>query len=105
MNDLLICAKAVGHDINPVMCDGIITIDCNGHWIDYNPRTNDAQAMELLRWYISNQIPDDIDKFYKFLCLQRKSIIYNTLESVLNGNKLDTEKLINAVCAMEDTHE
>ena len=62
MNDLLICAKAVGHEgahIHEGICRVCTyhhpTLDHQDRWEDYNPLTKDAQAMELLKLLIDRQ--------------------------------------------------
>ena len=121
MNDLLICAKAVGydaimdeypspHDESMIQVVRIKSDDPQGSYeeafpycIDYNPLTNDAQAMELLKWLIDRT-------GYVIELWNSKDGSWNIDTQGNNGyqtwsGQTLNEAIINAVCAMEDTHE
>ena len=111
---LLICARAVGYETDVVKISdertridyfnpiGPINLQRDkelGEWLgEWNPRTNDAQAMELLRHYIRQSL-------YKLMRngrdnpLTQSEILDNVLDADYN---LDNEAIINAVVAMED---
>ena len=109
MNDLLICAKAVGHDAiveeypspydeSMIQVVRIKIDDPQGafqkafpYCIDYDPRTNDAQAFELLK-HLIRTIPDH-------------RTLWLTLINLTRNGELSNEAIIKAVVAMEDTHE
>ena len=94
MNDLLICAKAVGHDAF-ISKDKTEVIYKGGY--RYNPRTNDSQAMELLKWlyHQNKQMSFPVDTCGVIMVIDGKVIHEPTLN----------EAIIKAVVAMEDTHE
>ena len=105
MNDLLICAMAVGkndphkatikaRNIHGSVRDGVWLVDTE-EW--YDPRTNDAQAMELLKWIFSEMVRRDDRSF-------RKEWILIIWQNFIRAKSLN-EAIIKAVVAMEDTHE
>ena len=110
MNDLLICAKAVGIDayIVPAVANGREWVAYNEELYtkpnrtgiykrEYNPRTNDSQAMELLKWlyHQNKQMSFPVDTCGVIMVIDGKVIHEPTLN----------EAIIKAVVAMEDTHE
>ena len=107
MNDLMICAKAVGLDAEVRGTKQIVYVRLPHHpvsagcQVPYDPRTNDAQAMELLKWLIDRnfivrrKLVDD--GFYWI-----RDIHPHGVEA--KGKTLN-EAIIKAVVAMEDTHE
>ena len=110
MNDLLICAKAVGRTAplitSPVTSDGEMRIPSyvlvveKGRSVEYTPRTNDAQAMELLKWLVGTN-PIHIST-YADGPFRVDHFIVN--KPIGKGQTLN-EAIIKAVVAMEDTHE
>ena len=93
MNDLLICAKAVGKKA-VLVSDDLVLLE-GGE--TYDPRTNDAQAMELLKWlyHQNKQMSFPVDTCGVIMVIDGKVIHEPTLN----------EAIIKAVVAMEDTHE
>lgn len=106
MNDLLICAKAVGYSIVENAAGGwsVTRNEGSGCW-EYNPRTNDAQAMELLKWMLTRNMNK-----YGHIALERfgETDFYLSAADINNdrwafrgkGRTLN-EAIIKAVVAME----
>jgi len=106
MNKLEICATSLGktaavkaRNIHGSVNEAVWLVDTE-EW--YDPEHNDAQAMELLKWYIEKKIgkiQGGHDCYNPY-----PSSLSEILLSVLNKNyRLDNQAIINAVCAMEDT--
>ena len=112
MNDLLICAELLGYEtlVDP---DGVIHYRAKTetglqHWFnEYNPLTNNAQAMELLKWILTR----DMSK-YGHVALERfgETDFYVSAADLdsdrwaFKGNgKALNEAIINAVVAMEES--
>ena len=110
MNDLLICAKAVGLEVAEnfdfMPKDNVVYVgDCSNtalgsKCIQYNPLTNDAQAFELLK-VLSEK---DID--IRIYGAERVELVNHGTERLWHaGGQTLNEAIIKAVVAMEDTHE
>ena len=107
MNDLLICAEKVGYEafIDGDQCFVMVMSPPLEVWqkeltkvrCPYNPLTNDAQAMELLKWlyHQNKQMSFPVDTCGVIMVIDGKVIHEPTLN----------EAIIKAVVAMEDTHE
>ena len=109
MNDLLICAKALGLDAEVRGTKQIVYVRLPHHpvsagcQVPYDPRTNDAQAMELLKWLIDRT-------GYVIELWNSKDGSWNIDTQGNNGyqtwsGQTLNEAIIKAVVAMEDTHE
>ena len=104
MNDLLICTKAVGYSVVENAAGGwsVTRNEGSGCW-EYNPRTNDAQAMELLKWLLQRgwvifkPTPPAYKTEFEYALAHQDHGEIQTY--TLN------EAIIKAVVAMEDTHE
>ena len=106
MNDLLICAKAVGRTAplitSPVTSDGEMRIPSyvlvveKGRSVEYTPRTNDAQSRELELYLL--------DKGWLIWKTADKYTCHDNDGLEIRGDTLN-EAIIRAVVAMEDTHE
>lgn len=96
MNDLLICAKAVEYSIveNAAGGWGVTRNEGSGCW-EYNPLTNDAQAMELLKW-----LTDNFEIVEITLCQDNRYSIDLSQARWYSGQTLN-EAIIKAVVAME----
>ena len=111
MNDLLICAKAVGIDayIVPAVADGREWVAYNEELYtkpnrtgiykrEYNPRTNDAQCWELETFAQQNGWVFSFSHTLDEYCARHP-------KAILFTSKKRNEVVVKAVVAMEDTHE
>ena len=109
MNNLLICAKAVGIDayIVPAVANGREWVAYNEELYtkpnrtgiykrEYNPRTNDVQNREL-----------ELKLLYAGWTLQISGPNFELFHPIFNRvyDPVLNEAIIKAVVAMEDTHE
>ena len=97
MNDLLICAERLGIEVYLDSDNSDFVYLANDKFQRYDPRTNDSQAMELLKWlyHQNKQMSFPVDTCGVIMVIDGKVIHEPTLN----------EAIIRAVVAMEDTHE
>ena len=95
MNDLLICAKAVGHQTAHTQSE-VWIYTANNLRIPYTPLTNDAQNRELELYLL--------DKGWLIWKTADKYTFDDNDGLEIRGDTLN-EAIIRAVVAMEDTHE
>ena len=103
MNNLLICAERLGIEVYLDSDNSDFVYLANDKFQRYDPRTNDAQAMELLKWLIDRT-------GYVIELWNSKDGSWNIDTQGNNGyqtwsGQTLNEAIIKAVVAMEDTHE
>ena len=94
MNDLLICAKAVGHSARIDRGRVYLGYQFN----EYNPLTNDAQCWELETFAQQNGWVFSFSHTLDEYCARHP-------KAILFTSKKRNEVVVKAVVAMEDTHE
>lgn len=94
--EFMICAKAIGANCFDNTGTVFIYYDQEERCIEYNPLTNDAQAYELEGYLLDNGWVIDKQGHLYYACHPELGCY---MDESLN------EAIINAVCAMEDTHE
>lgn len=100
---LILCAKALGYEPTirkaslerfvPKGSEVVVIFNS----IRFNPYTNDAQAMELLRWLIAG------DKYWIDLQLANDGKYYAEMMGLRVEGQTLNEAIINAVVAMEES--